>query len=343
MKITNTEREKENLPALTMSKGLTNGAEIRAEEIAEQGSLSHTRPDGTKYFTVLNGKYNYVGENLEAVAATPEEVMVQWIASTSHYENILRENFRKLGVGYSYNDADESNRRYYWAQMFADSLKSSEKVSTRKLSTASLETNTVSKFITGTAAADEISNSDYGATIQAGGGNDSISNTGAIVSISGGAGNDFIENSGEDVTFVCNYGDGNDSIQGFKENSTLSILGEEEYTPATVGNDVVVAVGNDSIKLLGAATLDAVNIDGTRSNVFIFSEENDKSDNASANVKIETRGGNDILLNTGANVTLDGGSGNDFIINDSLGTSSTINGGDGEDTSRKRHNRGRSR
>ena len=38
LKITNTEREKENLPALTMSKGLTTGAAIRAEEIASLGA-----------------------------------------------------------------------------------------------------------------------------------------------------------------------------------------------------------------------------------------------------------------------------------------------------------------
>ena len=54
----------------------------------------------------------------------------------------------------------------------------------------------------------------------------------------GMSGNDTITSENfSDVLLVG--GDGNDSVYGFNETSTLKISGEE-YMPVTVGNDVVV-------------------------------------------------------------------------------------------------------
>ena len=54
---------------------------------------------------------------------------------------------------------------------------------------------------------------------------DSISNDGDSVTIDGGAGNDYIYNYGNNVLIEYASGDGNDSIVGFNETSTLSITG----------------------------------------------------------------------------------------------------------------------
>ena len=136
--LTNTVREIYDLPLLTMSQGLTAGAQIRAEEITEKGNLGlltdHDRPDGSDFSTVLDDKYHNYGENLEGGARTPLDVVVNgWMRSSPHRENILDEkglNFQKLGVGYNYDDEDKSNLRFYWTQLFADSLNNPETVST---------------------------------------------------------------------------------------------------------------------------------------------------------------------------------------------------------------------
>ena len=198
LELTNAERENRNLAALTASDGLTRAALLRAVEITKQGNLGvledHTRPNGSPYYTVFSnvGKYySTYGENLDGGAATPQEVVYDWMNSTSHRENILNANFKKLGVGYNYDDPDPLNHRWYWTQLFADSLTTAQTVSTNQLLTANPAVDTVSKFIQGDDEPNTINNSEYGATIAALGGGDSITSTGLIVSISGG--NDIIQ------------------------------------------------------------------------------------------------------------------------------------------------------
>ena len=77
--------------------------------------------------------------------------------------------------------------------------------------------------------------------IYGGAGDDNIQNTGSYGIVNGDAGNDYIENKGNNFTFKYKNGDGNDSIKGFSENSTLSIDGSEYSTQAS-GDDVIVTL-----------------------------------------------------------------------------------------------------
>ena len=103
--------------------------------------------------------------------------------------------------------------------------------------------------------------------IDLGAGNDSIYNGGNNVTISAGKGNDTItisrnyDNEGNNVLVNYSSGDGKDIIEGFKENSTLSISGSS-YSKKTSGSDIIVTVGKGKITLVGAASLDKVNIAG---------------------------------------------------------------------------------
>lgn len=76
---------------------------------------------------------------LNGGAATPQEVVQQWMSSDSHKENILNATYKKIGIGYNYDDPDRTNHRYYWTQLLGDSLISPapETVTTAELSTAS--------------------------------------------------------------------------------------------------------------------------------------------------------------------------------------------------------------
>ena len=120
-------------------------------------------------------------------------------------------------------------------------------------------------------------------TIAGGAGNDFIRNYGAKVSITGGDGNDVIQNiisanvtvrggTGDDsinnssspnALFEYAIGDGNDTIAGFDATATLKIgNGNDTYTKAVKGANLILTVGDGSIILKNAATLSSVNILG---------------------------------------------------------------------------------
>lgn len=112
VQIVNRERRAVGLPALGVDEELTNAAVRRAAEISIL--FDHVRPNGQMCFTVSNKMY---GENIAYGygygAGSAEQVMEQWMASPGHKENILREEFKSIGVG-----CFEIDGVYYWAQAF---------------------------------------------------------------------------------------------------------------------------------------------------------------------------------------------------------------------------------
>ncbi len=73
--------------------------------------------------------------------------------------------------------------------------------------------------------------------------------------LSGGAGDDYIVNEAANFVYVYANGDGNDTIEGFTENSTLSITGAE-YSSVKSGENTIVTVGDGSITLIDEANAD---------------------------------------------------------------------------------------
>ena len=112
--LVNENRASYGLAPLTLASDLCDDADIRAEEIVSL--FSHTRPDGSSCFTVIDGSYRRVAENIAAGLATPEETVDQWMNSPGHRANILAPELRELGVGYCY--ADGSAYGHYWVQLF---------------------------------------------------------------------------------------------------------------------------------------------------------------------------------------------------------------------------------
>lgn len=118
LQLVNKEREKVGVAPLQLDASLCLVAGIRAKEITEV--FDHTRPNGSTCFSIL--KENHVsfhaaGENIAAGQATPKEVVDGWMNSQGHRENILSEDFHKLGVGYVKTG---SGYKHYWVQMFTD-------------------------------------------------------------------------------------------------------------------------------------------------------------------------------------------------------------------------------
>lgn len=110
----NVKRAKVGAPPMYLAKDLQRAAYIRAKEIVQV--TSHTRPDGSSCFTIVEQSNNTLGENIAAGNATPDAVVEQWMNSDGHRANILNPNFKELGVGYTQND--NSLYKYYWVQIF---------------------------------------------------------------------------------------------------------------------------------------------------------------------------------------------------------------------------------
>lgn len=109
----NADRKEQGLEALKWNDELAEAAQQRAKEIAENYSkygTTHTRPDGSKYYSV--SKYVW-GENAAYGQDSAREAASSWIGSKGHHANILDDRFTITGVGYY-----EANGETYWIQLF---------------------------------------------------------------------------------------------------------------------------------------------------------------------------------------------------------------------------------
>lgn len=94
---TNAERAKAGLPALIWDDRLASPASVRAQEIITK--FSHERADGTKCYALSNLIY---GENIaRGPHATGAEFLAHWMASEGHKANILRSEYKTMGVGFT--------------------------------------------------------------------------------------------------------------------------------------------------------------------------------------------------------------------------------------------------
>ena len=119
----NSERAQAGVPALALNARLSEFAIIRAAEAGVQ--WSHTRPDGTQCFTVLDSDPEFkshiseAGENLAWNQTTVKIVMDEWMQSPGHRENILKLPYNYVGLACVIVYRDSGSRDHLWAQMFA--------------------------------------------------------------------------------------------------------------------------------------------------------------------------------------------------------------------------------
>lgn len=114
--LVNEARKNNGLNEVLLDNELSQAALLRASECAQK--FSHTRPDGTKCFTILGEmgiSYSYAAENIAYGQEDADEVMNDWLNSPGHRANIMNSHVTKIGVGYI--DVDG---RIYWVQIFKD-------------------------------------------------------------------------------------------------------------------------------------------------------------------------------------------------------------------------------
>ena len=124
IKLVNEERKAKGLSALSIDSALDNAAQTRSDEAMT--NWSHTRPDGTPFYTAIDkNKYPYVivGENLGMTShvgngsvssnnmytGTTQQIkdVYTWMFtilknSPSHYANMINGDYTNTGIGISY-------------------------------------------------------------------------------------------------------------------------------------------------------------------------------------------------------------------------------------------------
>lgn len=110
--IVNEERSNAGLSYLETDESLSKAAQLRAEELTKK--FSHTRPNGSSCFTAIKSDaFGSKGENIAMGQTDASAVMISWMDSAGHRENILNPSFTHIGVGcYTYEG------RKHWVQLF---------------------------------------------------------------------------------------------------------------------------------------------------------------------------------------------------------------------------------
>ncbi|WP_022775050.1 CAP domain-containing protein [Butyrivibrio sp. AE2015] len=106
----NQQRAAQGLAALVWSDALTDAAQVRANEITT--SFSHTRPDGSAFWTV-NSNVQY-GENLAKLYQSADSVYAAWMNSPTHAANIMDSGYKTVGIAI----CQTGDGSWYWAQEF---------------------------------------------------------------------------------------------------------------------------------------------------------------------------------------------------------------------------------
>ena len=114
VRLVNVVRNNAGLDTLANRKDVAKAAQVRAKELTQL--FSHTRPDGSDCFSVIeekNIRWDALGENIAAGQKSPDEVINAWMNSEGHRANILGMDYNGIGVGcYS------KNGTLYWTQIF---------------------------------------------------------------------------------------------------------------------------------------------------------------------------------------------------------------------------------
>ncbi|WP_409301167.1 CAP domain-containing protein [Peribacillus sp. SCS-155] len=112
--LTNAERTKQGLKALTIDNELSKVAGIKSQDMKDKNYFDHNSPTYGSPFDMMKKfgiSYSYAGENIAMGQTSPQQVVQAWMNSQGHRENIMNPNFTHIGVGH----VASGN---YWTQMF---------------------------------------------------------------------------------------------------------------------------------------------------------------------------------------------------------------------------------
>lgn len=96
-------RQQEGLSTLNCNRTLVQVAESHSQDMCQHGYMSHVDSRGGTLVDRVDAvgyDYRSIGENVAMGQTTAREVHEEWMNSRSHRDNILADNFDRIGVGY---------------------------------------------------------------------------------------------------------------------------------------------------------------------------------------------------------------------------------------------------
>ena len=99
---TNQMRLEAGVGTVVVNSRLSRSAQLKAEDMATKGYFAHENAEGQRlaYWLGVTGyAYKYAGENLAVGYQTPAGAMNGWKNSPTHYANIIKPEYREMGVG----------------------------------------------------------------------------------------------------------------------------------------------------------------------------------------------------------------------------------------------------
>lgn len=105
-KCINRERVQRDIPKLGANSVLNKAAQYHANRMVKLDFFDHIGPDGDTpedRVEMFNDgqRITYIGENIAAGGSTPKATCAQWMNSSGHKANILREEFEIVGGGFA--------------------------------------------------------------------------------------------------------------------------------------------------------------------------------------------------------------------------------------------------
>lgn len=101
VQMTNTLRSLEGVEILEEDERLVQSSGRKTQDMIDHAYFSHVGPDGhdLDYFLSLSGyAYDIAGENLAMGFDSAERMFAAWLASPSHYSNIVDSDFEDIGI-----------------------------------------------------------------------------------------------------------------------------------------------------------------------------------------------------------------------------------------------------
>lgn len=101
LQATNEARVANGVSALQLSAKLNQAAQAKMNDMIANNYWDHFRPSDHKapwdYIQEAGYRYHFAGENLARGFQTPKGITLAWLASPTHRENLLSQNYQEVG------------------------------------------------------------------------------------------------------------------------------------------------------------------------------------------------------------------------------------------------------
>lgn len=101
IELTSIERQKKDLPPLVENEALNKAARLKAENMFSENYWAHFSPSGKTPWDFILGagyRFTFAGENLAKNFYSADDVVVAWMASKTHRDNLLNSNYKDIGI-----------------------------------------------------------------------------------------------------------------------------------------------------------------------------------------------------------------------------------------------------